>query len=90
MGQPPKRELQHAERRTIEPLDVVHRDERRSRGGVEAERSEHTQTDGALIQRVGDTQHQRSGQRLTLEEVALYTVKNDKITREQFFYAGEH
>ena len=31
-----------------------------------------------------------TGQRLTLEEVALYTVKNDKITREQFFYEGEH
>jgi len=31
-----------------------------------------------------------TGQRLSLEEVALYTVKNDKITREQFFYEGEH
>src|SRR5215217_7646647 len=29
--------------------------------------------------------------RMTLEEVAIYTVdKNDKITREQFFYEGEH
>jgi hypothetical protein len=37
-----------------------------------------------------DITRKASGQRLTLEEVALYTVKNDKITREQFFYAGEH
>lgn len=28
--------------------------------------------------------------RLTREEVAIYTVKNDLITREQFFYDGEH
>ena len=31
-----------------------------------------------------------SGRRLTLEEVGLYTVRNDKITREQFFYDGDH
>jgi hypothetical protein len=31
-----------------------------------------------------------TGQRITREEVAVYTVKNDKITREQFFYEGEH
>ena len=32
-----------------------------------------------------------TGKRITLEEVAIYTVnKNDKITREQFFYEGEH
>ena len=30
------------------------------------------------------------GERLSLEEVGLYTVKNDKITREQFFYEGDH
>jgi thiamine pyrophosphate-dependent acetolactate synthase large subunit-like protein len=28
-------------------------------------------------------------QRITLEEVGVYTVKNDKIMREQFFYDGE-
>jgi predicted ribonuclease toxin of YeeF-YezG toxin-antitoxin module len=28
--------------------------------------------------------------RITREEVGVYTVKNDKITREQFFYDGEH
>ncbi|HTO48227.1 MAG TPA: nuclear transport factor 2 family protein [Burkholderiales bacterium] len=27
-----------------------------------------------------------SGKRITLEEVGVYTVKDDKITREQFFY----
>jgi hypothetical protein len=31
-----------------------------------------------------------TGQRTTLEEVGVYTVKDDKITREQFFYDGEH
>ena len=32
-----------------------------------------------------------TGKRITFEEVAAYTVgKDDKITREQFFYDGEH
>src|SRR4051812_13389652 len=32
-----------------------------------------------------------TGKRITREEVAVYTVNNDdKITREQFFYDGEH
>ena len=32
-----------------------------------------------------------TGQRITLEEVAVYTVgKDDKITREQFYYEGAH
>jgi hypothetical protein len=32
-----------------------------------------------------------TGLRVTREEVAVYTVgKDDKITREQFFYDGEH
>jgi hypothetical protein len=32
-----------------------------------------------------------TGKRETLEEVAVYTVnKDDKITREEFFYDGEH
>ena len=30
------------------------------------------------------------GARVTHEEVGLYTVKNDMITREQFFYEGQH
>lgn len=29
-----------------------------------------------------------TGKRTMLEEVAVYTVKKDKITREQFFYDG--
>ena len=29
-----------------------------------------------------------TGKQVTLEEVAVYTVKNDKITREQFFFEG--
>jgi hypothetical protein len=31
-----------------------------------------------------------TGKRITLEEVGVYTVKNDLITREQFFYDGDH
>ena len=31
-----------------------------------------------------------TGKRETIEEVGVYTVANDKITREQFFYDGEH
>jgi hypothetical protein len=32
-----------------------------------------------------------TGKRITLEEIGIYTVnKDDKITREQFFYEGEH
>lgn len=32
-----------------------------------------------------------AGKRITLEEVGIYTVnESDKITREQFFYDGEH
>jgi SnoaL-like domain len=30
-----------------------------------------------------------TGQRITLEEVGVYAVKDDKIRREQFFYDGE-
>jgi ketosteroid isomerase-like protein len=29
-----------------------------------------------------------SGQRMTMDEVGLYTVANGKIVREEFFYAG--
>jgi hypothetical protein len=31
-----------------------------------------------------------TGQRVTREEIGVYTIENDKITREQFFYDGEH
>lgn len=31
-----------------------------------------------------------TGKRTTLQEVGVYTVKGDKITREQFYYDGEH
>jgi hypothetical protein len=30
-----------------------------------------------------------TGKRVTLEEVGVYTVEDDKITREQFFYEGQ-
>ena len=38
-----------------------------------------------------DVTPKATGQRITLEEVAVYTVnKSDQITREQFFYDGAH
>jgi hypothetical protein len=36
-----------------------------------------------------DVTPKSTGRRVTLEEVGLYTVKDDQITREQFFYEGE-
>lgn len=30
-----------------------------------------------------------TGQRVSLDEVGMYTVKDNKITREQFYYDGE-
>ncbi len=37
-----------------------------------------------------DVTPKSTGRRITLEEVGIYTVTSDKITREQFFYDGEH
>ncbi len=37
-----------------------------------------------------DITRKATGKRITLEEVGLYTVKNDKIAREEFFYEGDH
>jgi SnoaL-like domain len=37
-----------------------------------------------------DVTPKATGKRITLQEVGVYTVKNDKITREQFFYDGVH
>ena len=35
-----------------------------------------------------DVTPKATGQRLTLEEVGVYTVQDDQITREEFFYDG--
>ncbi len=35
---------------------------------------------------VFDFTHKPSGKRTTMDEVGLFTVENDKITREEFFY----
>ena len=35
-----------------------------------------------------DVTPKATAQRITLEEVGVYAVKDDKITREQFFYDG--
>ena len=37
-----------------------------------------------------DITRKSTGERATIEEVGVYSVKDDKITREQFFYDGEH
>ena len=37
-----------------------------------------------------DVTPKATGQRTVFEEVGVYIVKNDKITREQFFYDGAH
>jgi hypothetical protein len=37
-----------------------------------------------------DITRKSTGQRTTLEEVGLYTVTNGKVTREQFYYDGDH
>lgn len=35
-----------------------------------------------------DVTNKPSGQRMKMDEVGLYTIENDKIVREEFFYAG--
>jgi hypothetical protein len=40
------------------------------------------------VHHTADITRKSSGERLTFEEVAIYTVKNDQITREEFFYVG--
>jgi hypothetical protein len=38
-----------------------------------------------------DVTRKATNERITIEEIGVYTVnKDDKITREQFFYDGEH
>ncbi len=50
-----------------------------------------TDTDGQFaVYFTLEVTRKATGKRITLEEVGLYTVKNDQITREQFFYEGEH
>ncbi len=36
-----------------------------------------------------DVTRKSTGERVTLQEVTVYTVKDDLITREQFFFGGE-
>lgn len=36
-----------------------------------------------------DVTHKPSGRRMQMEEAALFTVENDKIVREEFFYSTE-
>jgi hypothetical protein len=34
-----------------------------------------------------DVTNKTSGQRMKLDEVAVYTLKNDKVVKEEFFYS---
>ena len=42
--------------------------------------------DRFAVRFVFDITHKPSGKRITMDEVGLFTVKNDKIVREEFFY----
>ena len=42
--------------------------------------------DQFAVQHVMDVTAKESGQRFKLEEIAVYTVANDKIVHEKFFY----
>ena len=35
-----------------------------------------------------DVTEKPSGKRMKMDEIGLFVVKNDKITREEFFYTG--
>jgi hypothetical protein len=43
--------------------------------------------DQFIVKFVYDITFKPENKRFTMEEMALYTVKNDKIVKEQFFYA---
>lgn len=43
--------------------------------------------DQFIVKFVYDITQKQTGNRINMEEMALYTVKNDKIVREVFFYA---
>jgi ketosteroid isomerase-like protein len=42
--------------------------------------------DQFAVRWVMDVTQKESGQRITLDEVALYTIRNGKIAEERFFY----
>ena len=43
--------------------------------------------DRFAVRFVYDITNKPSGKRMTMDEVGLFTVKDDKITREEFFYS---
>jgi ketosteroid isomerase-like protein len=44
--------------------------------------------DRFAVRFVYDITNKPSGKRMTMDEVGLFTVKNGKITREEFFYSA--
>lgn len=46
--------------------------------------------DQFAVQITFEVTRKATGQRTTLEEIAVYTVKDDLIIREEFFYGGEN
>jgi hypothetical protein len=45
--------------------------------------------DQFIVRFLFDITNKPSGKRMQLDEMALYTVKNDKIVREEFFYTTD-
>jgi hypothetical protein len=45
--------------------------------------------DQFIVRFTYDVTHKPTDRRFTLDETALYTVKNDKIVREVFFYTAD-
>ena len=62
---------------------------RRVRNGRKTELSRHGGTRHEATKGIDYATPKSTGKRTTTEEVGVYTVKNDKITREQFFFDGE-
>lgn len=44
--------------------------------------------DRFAVRFVFDITHKPSGKRMTMDEIGLFTVKNGKIAKEEFFYTG--
>ena len=44
--------------------------------------------DQFVVQFTMDITNRESGERMTMDEMALYTIKDGKIAEERFFYGG--
>jgi hypothetical protein len=76
--------------RTAKGLDAIRA---KGKGWQESHVVHHAEVTGPFpnenrfaVRFVFDVTDKPSGQRMTLDEVGLFTIENDKITREEFFY----